>query len=238
MNQAFDPLNIIILAVAVIIFLRLRSVLGSRTGNEKRFDPFNPADKETTSEPVKRDNDNVVPMPGRETVDLDDEEERDPVWKGFAEEGSNLAKGLDKIADADPDFAPKEFLNGAKIAYEMIVTAFAEGDRKQLKSLLTTDVYDGFESAISAREKAGHRVESQFVGIDKAELTDAGKQGRTAFVTVGFDSQIISTTYDSAGQIVDGDPKQVGQVNDLWTFERNTASSDPNWKLSATGDAA
>lgn len=238
MNQAFDPLNILILAVAVFIFFRLRSVLGTRTGHERRYDPVSG----TTGKEAQA-KDNVVPLPGREAKDepehmSDEETEKVPVWKGYAEEDTPVAKGLDEIAAADPGFSPKSFLEGARIAYEMIVTAFAQGDRKSLKPLLSRDVYSGFTQAMDERLSRGETLESRFVGIDKCDLVNAALAGRKAQVTVRILSQMITALRDREGKIIDGDDKHVSEITDVWTFEREVSSSDPNWKLVATEETA
>lgn len=232
MNQAFDPLNLILLAIAVVVIFRLRSVLGTRTGHEKRIDPFSPA---PGSETEKRE-DNVIPMPGTDAEKrmngADDEAE--PVWAEHAEDGSDLAEGLQRIGEQDPSFGPAEFLEGARIAYEMIVTAFAEADKKALKPLLTSEVYKGFAGAIDQRNADGETLEYRFVGINGAKLVDAQLVKRKANVTVEFESEMISATRDSDGDVVDGDPTKIQTITDVWTFERDTNSRDPNWKLSGT----
>ncbi len=232
MSEAFDPFNIILLAVAVVVILRLRSVLGTRTGHERRYDPFSTT---PSSEAEKRE-DNVIALPGQEAEVRhgQEDDEVEPVWAGYAEEGSALARGLQEIADADDSFAPGEFLEGAKIAYEMVVTAFAESDKKTLKNLLTGEVYKGFASAIDQRVADGETLEYQFVGIDQADLVGSAMNRRKAMVTVKFVSEMISATHNADGQIIDGDPKQVREVTEIWTFERDVSSRDPNWKLSAT----
>jgi predicted lipid-binding transport protein (Tim44 family) len=116
----------------------------------------------------------------------------------------------------------------------MIVTAFADGDRKALKNLLSKEVYEGFAAALDEREKRGETVRSAFVGIEKSEIRGAAVAGNEAQVTVQFISQIISSTHDSDGEVIDGDPDQVAEVNDVWTFARSLKSRDPNWKLIAT----
>ncbi|MGE0211695.1 MAG: Tim44/TimA family putative adaptor protein [Parvibaculaceae bacterium] len=240
MSSAFDPLNLIILAVAVVVLWRLRSVLGTRTGHERRYDPFPPAETgDKRSLPTGEDK--VIPMPGRKPAEAPRpvaEAEPEPVWKGVAPEGSALAQGLEAIAAEDPEFKPREFLEGAKIAYEMIVTAFAEGDLKALKSLLTPVVYEGFEDAIAAREKAGETLESKLVGIDGTEIVGAALDGRRASVTVKFRSQTIRATRDAKGEVIDGDPLHVDAMTDVWTFERDIRSSDPNWSLADTEETA
>jgi predicted lipid-binding transport protein (Tim44 family) len=160
------------------------------------------------------------------------------VWEGFAEAGSKLARALEEIARADAGFSPKQFLDGARIAYEMIVGAFAEGDRRTLKNLLSSEVYEGFSRALDEREQRGEKLESNFIGIEKANIADAALEGRRASVTVRFVSQLITATRNREGAVVDGDPKRVREVTDIWTFIRDVTFSDPNWKLGATESAA
>jgi predicted lipid-binding transport protein (Tim44 family) len=151
-----------------------------------------------------------------------------------AEAGSPLAAGLDAIAAADASFDAKHFIAGARSAYEMIVTAFAEGDRRMLRNLLSREVFDGFEAAIKERESKGETVETRFVSIDKAEITAAEMRGKSAQITLRFISQLISATRDRAGAVTDGSAEKVTEVTDVWTFSRDLSSRDPNWKLIAT----
>jgi predicted lipid-binding transport protein (Tim44 family) len=243
MTQVFDPFNLIILAVAVIIFFRLRSVLGTRTGNEKPFDPFGGQNEDNTADDARSGNDNVVPLPGRgkpapaDTMasDLDDDDEdRKPVWHGFAEPGSPVAQGIEKLHEQDPSFLPKEFLAGARVAYEMIVTAFSDGNKQDLKPLLSREVYEGFVSAIDERKKEGHILESKFVGINKADISSVEIVSGRAQVSVKFVSDLITATLDKDGEVIDGDPTEIQEITDVWTFERPVKSRDPNWKLVAT----
>jgi predicted lipid-binding transport protein (Tim44 family) len=152
----------------------------------------------------------------------------------YAKPGTDLNAGLREIAAADPAFNPKQFVEGAKIAYEMIVTAFADGDRKTLKNLLSREVYEGFVAAINERESRGETVKSSFVGVEKAEIVQAELKGSESAVTLRLVSQLISVTHDKDGKVVDGDAESVGEVNDVWTFARDTRTRDPNWKLIAT----
>lgn len=152
----------------------------------------------------------------------------------FAPEGSALSKSLMKIIKVDPNFEPEHFVRGAKAAYEMIVMAFAEGNRKTLKQLLSGDVYDGFESALDERDKKKEEVESSFVGISKADIVEASLKNKLAQVTVKFVSELITATRDEEGRVIDGDPNAVREVTDIWTFARETSARDPNWKLIAT----
>jgi len=229
----FDIYTIIFLALAVFIFLRLRSVLGQRTGRERPpYDPYSARDAVRGAT-----NDNVVTLPGRtaeaghKPAEITDPGER---WKGIAEPDSPVAAGLDAILHEDPAFDGKHFVAGARQAYEMIVTAYAEGDRRSLKNLLGREVYDGFEAAIRERESKGETVETRFVSIDKSDITGAEVRGRTAQVTIRFISQLVSVTRDKSGNVVDGSPEKVTDVTDVWTFARDLSSRDPNWKLVAT----
>lgn len=238
MSEAFDPLNLLLLAVAVVIFLRLRSVLGRRTGNERqRYDPYSAAER-TDGQPAGAAQDgNVIPMPESRhggAASGRSGESGAPVWEGYAKEGSAAAKGLDDIARADPAFSPQSFIEGARAAYEMIVTAFADGDRRTLRNLVSPDVYDGFASVLDQHEKAGHSMETSFVGIEEATITGAALEGRKASVTIKFVSELITATKDSEGRVIEGDPKRIREVTDVWTFMRDVTSGDPNWQLVAT----
>jgi predicted lipid-binding transport protein (Tim44 family) len=228
----FDIYTIIFLALAVFIFLRLRSVLGQRTGRERP--PYDPYSREAPRPAA----DKVIALPNR-TPDAA-KKPAEPVvatgerWKDIAAAGTPIATGLDAIAAAEPEFDAKHFLTGARAAYEMIVTAFAEGDRRTLKNLLAREVYEGFEAAISEREKKGNTVESRFVAIDKADIVGAELRARIAQVTVKFVSQLVSVTRDKNGNVVEGNADKVTDVTDVWTFSRDISSRDPNWKLLAT----
>jgi predicted lipid-binding transport protein (Tim44 family) len=155
-------------------------------------------------------------------------------WKGVAETGSTVAAGLDAVAAADSNFDVKHFITGARTAYEMIVTAFAEGDRRQLRSLLSREVYDGFDAAISERERRGETAETRFVSIDGATITGAELHGRTVQITIRFVSKLVSATRDRSGNVIDGNAEKVTDVTDVWTFARDISSRDPNWKVVAT----
>ncbi len=236
MPDVFDIYTIIFLALAVFIFLRLRSVLGQRTGRERPpYDPYTAPPRD-----VRPATEKVVTLPNRgtekpKTVDIAGKpSEPSERWKGIAEPGSALAGGLDAIAAADPSFDAKHFIAGARAAYEMIVTAFAQGDRRTLKNLLSREVCEGFETAITERETRGETMESRFVSIDNADMTAAELRGRAAQITVKFVSQLVSVTRDKAGNVVDGNAEKVTDVTDVWTFARDLSSRDPNWKLVAT----
>jgi predicted lipid-binding transport protein (Tim44 family) len=242
MHNVFDIYTIIFLALAVFIFLRLRSVLGQRTGRERPpYDPYSA--REQVREPGAPTNDKIITLPPRPKAveaasakPAETEETEQPAfrWQGVAEPDSAVAKGLDAIAAGDANFDAQHFLTGARAAYEMIVNAYAEGDRRTLKNLLSREVYDGFEAAIAEREKRGETVESRFVSIDSAEIAGAEMRTRNAQVTVRFHSKLISATRDKNGNVIDGSAERVSDVTDVWTFARDVTARDPNWKLIAT----
>src|SRR5262245_65918043 len=134
--------------------------------------------------------DQPPPLPSKEVTPPDDG------WKGIAGPGSRLANGLDAIVAQDSSFDPRHFLSGARSAYEMIVLAFANGDRRALRDLLSGEVYESFETVIRDREKHDQKTETRFVSIDKAEIVAAEARDRAAQITVRFVSQMISVTRD------------------------------------------
>ncbi|CDN93289.1 Tim44/TimA family putative adaptor protein [Agrobacterium tumefaciens] len=224
-----DFITLFFLVAAVLIFFQLRSVLGRRTGNEKPpFDPYSPRD--VAKGPVTDDN-KVVTLPKRGEAE---DENRFAEADALAPADSALNTSLREVMTKDPTFRPKEFLNGARMAYEMIVMGFADGERKTLKNLLSKEVFDGFDAAISERESRGEVVKSTFVGIEKADITQAAVRDSEVQITLRLVSQLISATYDKDGKLVDGDPDAVAEVDDIWTFSRDIRSRDPNWKLIAT----
>ncbi|MGH6922280.1 MAG: Tim44/TimA family putative adaptor protein [Propylenella sp.] len=229
MSGFFDVYSIIFLIIAVVIFMRLGSVLGRRTGNEPS--PYDPRVKPTAG----ARNDNVVALPARERGSAATAEPVDlePLSK-YASPGTPVHEGLVGVSKASPDFDAEHFLAGARVAYEMIVTAFAQGDRKQLQNLLASDVYDGFVAAIDERERKKETAELTFVGIEESKITAAELDGSDARISVRFVAELISCTRDKNGTVVDGDASEVQTIRDAWTFARDVSSRDPNWKLVAT----
>jgi predicted lipid-binding transport protein (Tim44 family) len=240
MDGKIDIFTIMFLVLAVVIILKLRSVLGRRTTDDEARIDRNRALERARAAGKTGPNDKVVAMPRRERSDQPAEatatasaaeEER---VRGFAGGDQGLAEGLLAIFRADHSFDPDGFVKGARQAYEMIVTAFAEGNRKALKNLLSKEVFDGFAGAISDREARGEIIDQSFVGINKADLLEAELKNGTAQVTVKFVSELISATRDRAGAVISGDTKKIKEVVDIWTFAREVASRDPNWRLIAT----
>lgn len=216
-------IDIIILAmIAAFLVYRLRNVLGKRTGNERP--PQNPYGPREEAAPLPReanDDDTVVALPGHSIAD-------------DIPEDSPAADGLKAIRKADSGFSVEEFSEGARYAFDMIVTSFANGDRDTLRPLLSDEVYENFAGAIDAREANEETMEMTLVGIRDADIIEANMDGRVAFVTVKFVTEQIEVVRDKAGEPVSGDPGKVTTVTDIWTFARNTRSRNPNWTLVAT----
>jgi predicted lipid-binding transport protein (Tim44 family) len=237
MSEAFDIYTLLFLVLAVVIFIRLRNALGRRTGNERP--PYDPYTTQDAKRPGGADaNEPVVALPrgrsARVEASVPSIEDIEARLGRHATKDSPLGQSLTSLMRADPGFDPGHFLDGAKIAYEMVVMAFAEGDETMLQNLLGADVFEGFQRAIRERSGRGEKVTSNLVGIDKADIIEAEVKNRTAYVTVKFVSELISVTRDAEGEVVEGDPKKVREVTDIWTFAREVASKNPNWKLVAT----
>jgi predicted lipid-binding transport protein (Tim44 family) len=231
------PYDIILIAlVAVFLVLQLRRVLGRRTGTEReRPDPFAaPPPREVDAAQGGK----VIDLPARDVT-------RDAA--GAPPIGANLPRGIEvvkkgggaeagvaAIKAADAGFDPRGFVAGARSAFEIIVTAFAAGDTKTLRPLLNDEVYERFAADIARRNAAKETLTTNLVGFDASEIVAAELRGREARVTVRFVCEQINVTRSADGLIVDGNPNEVTKVTDIWTFARNTATSDPNWLLVAT----
>lgn len=229
MDGGFQFFDIIILAmIAAFLVLRLRRVLGRRDGHEGGYhDPFQdrpPAENESARE----NDDNVVQLPDRTFEHGPSEPAAD------IDMNDPVGAGLTQIQVADPSFHPDEFTEGAKMAFDMILTAYAAGDRKTLKGLLSPDVYGNFDEAITEREREGEVLEDTLVGIRSVKIIEAQMDGHHAVLTLKFVTEQISALRDAEGNVVDGNPNEVIDVTDFWTFSRDTRSSDPNWTLIGT----
>ena len=224
--QLFDI--ILFAAIAAFLVLQLRRALGRRTGHEqpRDYDGFQRRSREEDG------GDKVIPLPDRNHEPRD--ESRDSPAAEPAADADPLSAGLTQIKLADRSFQDDTFLQGARAAFEMIVNSFAAGDTKALRPLLANDVFDDFTGAMTEREAANQTLETTLVGITNAEIIEAELQGRTAFVSIKFVSDQINVLKDEEGRIVEGDPNEVTQITDIWTFARNTRSRDPNWTLVAT----
>lgn len=211
---------LVIVAVAMVagvILFRLYAVLGRRTGNERppreRFQPLPGGDSAA---------DKVVALPGLRG----DAAPARPV--------DELGQALSDIKLADRGFETERFLAGAKKAHELIVTAFAAGDRDSLKPLLSEEVFAAFDHAIKEREGRSETVKYTVVGYKDVKIVHASLKGRIAEITVSFGVQFISATVNAAGAVVAGDAAAVRDITDIWTFSRDTRAGDPNWTLVAT----
>ena len=193
MNYSFEYIDIILLAmIAGFIFLRLRGILGKRTGFEGKQAPqFKEILKKINTEKVKRSN------------------------ESFDKEAQN------------------EFLKGAKIAYETIITDFSDNDNKitTSKSLLNKEILNQFNEALKERKDRGHSAEITFIGVNSAEIKEHNKIGNILNVTVKFIAEIITCIRDSDKKIISGDPERIKKIYDTWVFSRDTTSANPNWQL-------
>ena len=191
MNYSFEYIDIIILAmIAGFIFLRLRGILGRRTGHEENVD------------------------------------------SSFQHDFLKEKKIKDQSDKTDFDERAKEdFLKGAKIAYETIITNFASGNLKSIKYLLDKKVFDQFNEALKERKNKGHISETTFIGVDSASIKEHNKMNNIIEVTVDFVSEIISCVKDKDNKILSGDPEKVKKVFDTWKFKKDSRSNNPNWLL-------
>ena len=238
MGDEFPFIDIILFAmVAAFLVLRLRGVLGRRDGHEGGHrDPFSPPPREESADGK------VVALPDRGAAkaasapwdakagdakagEAEDEE---------AEAATPLEAGFADIGKVDRGFDPKEFSAGARLAFEMILGAFAKGDTEALKPLLSPEVFGNFARAIADREEAGEILEETLVGINSSDIVEAFMENSVANVTVKFVSDQVNVTHGRDGQVVDGDPESTVEVTDFWTFGRDTRSRDPNWILVGT----
>jgi predicted lipid-binding transport protein (Tim44 family) len=211
--------------VAAFLILRLRSVLGRRTGHERRPDSF-PRPAEPARDQTRDKIGNVVPLgaPAPAT--------RPPL--PTTKPPDAVAAGLERIRSADPGFDPAGFLEGARTAFEMIVAAFADGDKARLRPLLSDEVYKPFSDAITERENAGETLETRVLNLKSIDIVETGLAGRMARVTVKFVTDQVNVLRAHDTSVVDGHPDDPAEKTDFWTFARDTRSGDPNWVLVTT----
>ncbi|MBL6613704.1 MAG: Tim44 domain-containing protein [Reyranella sp.] len=236
---------ILIGLVAVFLILRLRSVLGKRTGNERppARDPFTPPAPPTASPRVdapagqgtgQSGNDNVVPLPTPNAPAPRPSLATNGPGGIRATVLPTATAGVAAIRTADPSFEPLSFTAGARAAFTTIVEAFAKGDTAALKPLLDGPTFASFEAAIRGRIERKEKAETTLIGFEASDVSAAELQDGHAAVTVRFVSEQINVLRNAEGQIIDGNPNEVQKVIDLWTFRRDTKSSDPNWLLIKT----
>jgi predicted lipid-binding transport protein (Tim44 family) len=239
---------ILIGLVAVFLILRLRSVLGKRTGNERppARDPFTPPAAPPTASPRLGDapsagpsggqsgNDNVVPLPTSSAPAPRPSLSTTGPGGIRATVLPTATAGVAAIRSVDPAFEPIGFTAGARAAFTTIVEAFAKDDTAALRPLLDPPTYASFEAAIRGRAERKEKAETTLIGFEASDIAGASLQGSEAAVTVRFVSEQINVLRNAEGQIIDGNPNEVQKVIDLWTFRRDTKSSDPNWLLIKT----
>ena len=193
MNYSFEYIDIILLAmIAGFIFLRLRGILGKRTGFEGK-----------------------APSQFKEVLKAVNKDQPKKIKENFDEE------------------AQKEFLNGAKIAYETIITDFSDNDNKitTSKPLLNNEIYNQFNQALKERSSRGHFAEITFIGVNAATIKEHKKIGKILNVTVDFIAEVITCIKDKDNKIISGDPKKIKKIYDTWVFSKDITSPNPNWKL-------
>jgi predicted lipid-binding transport protein (Tim44 family) len=233
---------ILIGLVAVFLILRLRSVLGKRTGNERppARDPFTPPTPPPATPrvggdaPANQGNDNVVPLPTANGPAQRPSSATSGPGGIRATVMPTATAGVAAIRNADPSFEPLGFTGGARAAFTTIVEAFAKGDASSLRMLLDEPTFASFEAAIRGRVERKEKAETTLIGFEASDISGAELQGTNAIVTVRFVSEQINVLRNAEGQIIDGNPNEVQKVIDLWTFRRDTKSSDPNWLLVKT----
>ena len=220
-QQYFDI--ILFAMIAAFLVLRLRSVLGRRTGNERRRDLF-----------IRR----ARPSPERPSPDMAPST-AEPGGDGVgamvpAVPADSTADGVSRLRRADPSFDATHFLEGARTAFEMVVSAFASGDKAALQPLLSGEVFRQFAAAIDERNAAKETLETRILRLDSADIVETELAGRSARLTVKLVSRQVNVTRAMDGSIVEGDPEHPIEKTDYWTFARDTRSTDPNWVLVAT----
>ena len=217
MNPALIEL-IILAGIAVFLFLRLRSVLGTREGFEKpRMQPKNDA--------PKRD---FKVIDGGEDKDITDN----------VDKNSKSAEALKLIKSEDENFTVNEFLSGARSAYEWILMSFEKNEINEIREFLSEEVAEAFDAVVEQRVSQGLTIEAEFIGIREMKLIEASysSKTKTAEISVSFVGEMTSVVKNISGEIVEGDTKQIKRQKDIWTFSKDIKSSSPNWLLVATGE--
>ncbi|MFN0113567.1 MAG: Tim44/TimA family putative adaptor protein [Paracoccaceae bacterium] len=212
---------LVLAGVAIFLILKLRSVLGTREGFQKPPAPLSPPG-------AARSQDGFEVIEGGPDRDISD----------HVAEDSEVARALAAMKLADPTFTVSGFLQGARAAYEMILMAFERGEIEKVRSFLSEDVYRSFEEVVSDRRSRGLTTTSEFAGLRELALqaVEFDRSTTEAEVTVRFVADLVTSTRDAAGQLVEGNPNAARKQRDVWTFARRMGSSDPNWLLIATGE--
>lgn len=230
------PFDILIFAAIAAFFVwKLRQVLGQKSGDEReRPNQFTAAEEaeKRQAEIQKKYGPQGAP-PATPSIIDGEAVEVQPRPPAPLPQGS-LASAIAGIKAADPSFDERRFISGARTAFTMIVESFAKGDTETLKGLLKPSVYAGFETEIERRKAAGETASTTIQRLLAADIANVRIDGKLALVTVDFTSEQLSVTRNAQGEVIDGDPKKPEHVAESWTFERDTASSDPTWFLVST----
>jgi len=212
---------LVLAGIAVFLILRLKSVLGTREGFEKPPVPLSQSE-------TRRERPEFEVIEGGPDRDITD----------HVPEGSPAARALSEMKGADAAFSVSEFLQGARGAYEMILMAFENGDLDSVKGLLDEDVFQALVDVVAEREDQGLTIDASFVGIRELALQDATFDSETgeAELTVRFVGELTSVVKNAEGDVVEGSPTEIKRQKDIWTFQRQMGTDDPNWLLVATGE--
>ncbi|WP_299936335.1 Tim44/TimA family putative adaptor protein [uncultured Pelagimonas sp.] len=210
---------LVLAGIAIFLFLRLRSVLGTREGFEK------PPVPQAEARDARRDFEVIDGGPDRDIID-------------HVPEDSSAAKALAAMKRVDPSFSVSEFLSGARGAYEMILMGFERGEVEDLKPFLADDVYETFVEVVESRKEQGLTIEAEFIGVRELSISDAtfDEATKIAEVTVRYVGDLTSVVKDAEGQVLEGSATAVKKQKDVWTYSHDMGNSDPNWQLVATDE--
>ncbi|KAF0676310.1 Tim44/TimA family putative adaptor protein [Profundibacterium mesophilum] len=214
---------LVLAGIAVFLIVRLKNVLGTRDGFEKP--PVGKTDKPESRISRRHDFEVIEGGPDRDITD-------------HVEDGTESAKALAAMKMAEPGFSVSEFLQGARGAYEMILTAFEKGDISEVRGFLSEEVAEAFDGVIDSRAEQGLTVEADIVGVRDVQLSRAAmdRDSKLGEITVTFLAEMTSVVRNAEGEIVEGDPRGIKRQRDVWTFARTMGANDPNWQLVATGE--
>lgn len=221
MSESFQYGDIIFLGlIALFIVLRLRSMLGRDDGTDK---------KEVWKNATRlMPEDKVMQFPLNPAI-------RKPVPEEISTETDPVvAQGLKAIREADASFSTTDFIHGAKIAFEWVVDAFARSDKDKLRMVLSEERFAHFAEEIDRRASDEHKYQSTLVAVISADITEAELAGTTARITIQFTTEQVNIVRDRDNTLISGNPNEIERLLDIWTFERDTRSRDPNWKITAT----
>lgn len=213
---------LVLLGVAVFLILRLRSVLGTREGFEKKPMPLDAPERDVSP---RRDFEVIEGGPDTDITD-------------HVPDGSDSAKALAAMKMAEPGLNVSEFLGGAKGAYEWILMAFENGEIDEVEGFLSDELFEAFSEVIEQRNTQGLTVEAEFVGVRETNLVEAAfdRETREGEITVRFVGELTFAVRNAEGELVEGDPSEIKRQKDVWTFARIMGADDPNWRLVATGE--